>query len=249
MANANPTLSPIDLRLRVVALALEPGLALARLSGLSLDDLQSMVATGYFRQWRARGLSLRGIAWRLHKSLRTTATLSKKAGNTDALTPLGKRIAWRRKLAARVADAGAVPRKKLAAVIRGEPRKEVELEIEQLLEEGVLALSGSDVKLAVHYFGLLDADVEVRLDSLRHFLDAVTQAVFQRFFAGDPSSLSLARVLSFRADAKQLAKLRDSAYASIRDGVLHADAEAGPDACNASLAFCISETPPAFMTK
>jgi hypothetical protein len=89
----------------------------------------------------------------------------------------------------------------------------------------------------------------VRLDSLRHFLDAVTQTVFQRSFAGNTSSIALARVLSFRADAQQLAQLRDSAYASIRDGVVRADAEAGPHACNVSLAFCISETPPAFVSK
>src|SRR5262245_18869748 len=119
MTAASTRLSPIDLRLRMVALALEPGLTLARLSALPLDDLQALVATGYFRQWRARGLSLRGIARVLHKSLRTVATLSSEAGGDAEQLPAGERITLRRKLAARVAAHGPTGRAALAAAIRG----------------------------------------------------------------------------------------------------------------------------------
>lgn len=242
MAVAKPqTASPIDLRLRVVALALEPGLTLARLSGLSLDDLQELVATGYFRQWRARGLSLRGTARAMQKSVRTVATLSQKAGTAGALSPLGKRIAWRRKLLARVAEARAIDRKKLIAIVRGEPRAEVDAEVQQLLDEGLLALSQGVIVLAVKQVRLLDQDLDARLDSLRHFLDAVTQTVHQRFFGDD--AIALARVLTFRADAARLAELRDKTYAALRDGVVAADGEASAEARGATVAFCIGETP------
>lgn len=233
--------SPIDLRLRVVALALEPGLTLARLSGLSLDDLQSLVATGYFRQWRARGLSLRGTARAMHKSLRTVATLSQKAGAEGTLSPLGKRIAWRRKLLARVAEVGAIERKKLIAIVRGEPRAEVDAEVQQLLDEGVLALSRDSIVLAVKHLRLLDQDLDARLDSLRHFLDAVTQTIHQRFLGDD--AIALARVLTFRADTAHLIELRDKTYAALRDGVVAADGAASTEAHSATVAFCISETP------
>lgn len=233
--------SPVDLRLRVVALALEPGLTLARLSGLSLDDLQSLVATGYFRQWRARGLSLRGTARAMHKSLRTVATLSQKAGAEGTLSPLGKRIEWRRKLLARVAAAGAIERKKLASVVRGEPRAEVEAEVQQLLDEGLLTTARESVVLNVRYLRQLDTDLDARLDSLRHFLEAITQTVHQRFFGDD--ALAFARVLTFRADLARLTKLRDGIYGALRDDVVAADAEAGAEGRGATVAFCISETP------
>lgn len=233
--------SPVDLRLRVVALALEPGLTLARLSGLSLDDLQSLVATGYFRQWRARGLSLRGTARVMHKSLRTVATLSQKAGAEGTLSPLGKRIGWRRKLLARVAESGKIDRKKLIAIIRGEPRAEVDAEVQQLLDEGLLAVARDSIVLAVKHVRVLDSDIDARLDSLRHFLDAVTQTVHQRFFGDD--ALALARVLTFRADLARLVELRDTSYAALRDRVVAADTDAGREARGATVAFCISETP------
>lgn len=243
MSKPPAALSPIDLRLRVIALALEPGLTLARLSGLPLDDLQALVATGYFRQWRARGLSLRGIAARLHKSLRTVATLSARAGADGTLTALSKRIGWRRKLVARVAEAGRYDRRQLAAIIRGERRAEVEREIAQLVEEGILAEQADSVSVAVQYLSLVDDNVEARLDSLRHFLDAATHVIFQRFVAGDGSAVALARVLSFRAERDDLVALRDHAYAAIRDRVVAADAQAGATARAASVAFCVSEIP------
>jgi hypothetical protein len=235
--------SPIDLRLRVVALSLEPGLTLARLSGLSLDDLQSLVSTGYFRQFRARGLSLRGTARAMHKSVRTVATLSRKAGAEGTLSALGKRIAWRRKLLARLAEVGQLERKKLAGSVRGEPRAEVDAEIQQLLDEGVLTLAGGSLALAVKYLGLVDKDVDARLDSLRHLLDGVTQTIHQRFFGDD--SIALARVLTFRADLEQLIALRDRAYAALRNDVVAADAAASSEARSATVAFCISEAPTA----
>jgi hypothetical protein len=56
----------------------------------------------------------------------------------------------------------------------------------------------------------------------------------------------VARVLSFRADPGQLAQLRDSQYAALRDAVVATDARAGEDAREASIAYCISEAPRGF---
>lgn len=244
---ATPTpISPIDLRLRLIALALEPGLTLARQCALPLDDLQTLVATGYFRQWRARGLSLRGIARVLHKSLRTVATLSSKAGDEGGLHDAGERITLRRKLAARVGARGPLERAGLVASVRGVRRADVDTEIAQLLDEGVFALAQGKISLATQYLDLVGEDVERRFDSLRHFLEAVTQVIYQRFVAGDPSAVALARVLSFRASPAELAELRDAQYTSLRDAVVAADSRAGEDAREASIAYCISETPRGF---
>lgn len=51
--------------------------------GLSVDDVQRLATLAYFREYRTRGLSLRQIAKRIGKSLRTVATLSKTANDTS----------------------------------------------------------------------------------------------------------------------------------------------------------------------
>jgi hypothetical protein len=246
MTTRPPALSPIDLRLRLIALALEPGLTLARQCALPLDDLQTLVATGYFRQWRTRGLSLRGIARVLHKSLRTVATLSSKTSDEAALRDAGERITLRRKLAAKVAERGSSERTALAASFRGIRRAAVDAEIAQLLDEGVFASDGRSISLATQYLDLVGEDVERRLDSLRHFLESVTQVIYQRFVAADPNVVAMARVLTFRADADSLARLRDAQYAALREAVVTTDAHAGEGAREASIAYCISEAPRGF---
>lgn len=72
-------ISPIDLRLQVVAIALDPALTLARIMALPLDDLQRLVATSYYREARRRKLTHSAIARRFKKSVRTIATLAREA--------------------------------------------------------------------------------------------------------------------------------------------------------------------------
>ena len=47
--------SPVDVRLRVVALMLEPALALAHSMALPMRDLVDVVEQGYYREARGRG--------------------------------------------------------------------------------------------------------------------------------------------------------------------------------------------------
>ena len=111
----------------------------------------------------------------------------------------------------------------------------------------MLAESEGTLTLAVQYLCMVDDHVEARLDSLRHFIDAIAQTMYQRFFGTEPSTLALARVLTFRADETRLKALRDQSYAALRDGVVAADAAAAAGARGATVAFCVSETPKPFV--
>jgi hypothetical protein len=145
-----------------------------------------------------------------------------------------------------VAERGPSERSTLAGAFRGIRRKDVDAEIAQLLDEGVFASDEDTIALATQYLGLVGEDVERRLDSLRHFLESVTQVIYQRFVAADSDAIALARVLSFRADPDELARLRDTQYAALRDAVVALDARARDGAREASIAFCISEAPRGF---
>jgi hypothetical protein len=174
------------------------------------------------------------------------ATLSGKASEEGTLRDAGERVTLRRKLAARIAGRGPSERSALSASIRGVPRAEVDAEIGQLIDEGVFAHERGKIALATQFLDLVGEDVERRMDSLRHFLEAVTQVIYQRFVAADPHAVALARVLSFRANPADLAELRDLPYRALRDAVVAADARAGDDAREVSIAYCISETPRGF---
>jgi transposase-like protein len=136
---AAPKVSPIDVRLQVVALALEPGLALARLASLPLDDLQRLVAAGYFRDARARGWSFRAIAKRFDKSLRTVTNLSNLSNEHGVPLESSQRLGWRRQLVHAVAarPEGLTERALFAAVPEASAEALAE-ELAELIEEGIL---------------------------------------------------------------------------------------------------------------
>jgi len=142
---AAPKVSPIDVRLQVVALALEPGLALARLASLPLDDLQRLVAAGYFRDARARGWSFRAIAKRFDKSLRTVTNLSNLANEHGVPLESSQRLGWRRQLVHAVAarPEGLTERALFAAVPEASAEVLTE-ELAELVEEGILERDGGD---------------------------------------------------------------------------------------------------------
>src|SRR4029453_2963377 len=111
--SASIRISPLDLRLKVIAIVLEPALALARVLALPLDDLQRLVATGYFCEARTYGLSFRQIARRFDKSLRTVTNLA-RSSSADLPLRGGLRITLRRRAAELVAkQRGRMPIAKL----------------------------------------------------------------------------------------------------------------------------------------
>src|SRR5688572_13117880 len=112
--------STVDLRLRIVALSLEPTLALARIAGLPLDELQQLVADGYFRELRLRGLSLEQVARRFGKSKRTVVSLSVRSQQEGPLLDESRRLGWQRQVV-RLTSTGARSTEELRAVVGIDP--------------------------------------------------------------------------------------------------------------------------------
>lgn len=237
--------SPVDARVLILSAVLEPALSLARILGLTLDDLQQLVAIGYFREYRLRGMSQPMIAKRLGKSIRTVATLSKLS--EDEGPPLGgsQRIGWRRRIVSALASRGPQPADDLERQLPDAEPEALAEALEQLLDDGILSREGERFAVVAPEVDMIREDFDYRLESLRHFLVAVTQTVYQRFFAKDSGAEAFARVLSFSTLPDRLRAIRQSSYDAMEKAVEEADAEATgkPDAVQGSVAVCFVEVP------
>lgn len=240
--------SPIDVRLRVIALALEPALVLARIAGLSLDDVQGLVATGYFREMRSRGYSLRAIARRFSKSLRTVATLSKQASEQGPFAQLGERMTLQRKLVAHVARHAGATRAHLPRALGGADPQAIQEAVAQLIDDGIVIDEGGKLRVVASLLMLTGSTLDQRLDSVRHFLDACTQTLHQRFFAAGSDDSAFARVLSFTATAEDLRRLGSEHYESLKNDVVNADTRAASaaDPVQAAVVFGYVRSPGAW---
>jgi len=237
--------SPVDLRLRVVAAALEPVVALARVMALPLDDLQKLVAIAYFREARSRGLTLRQIARKLRKSVRTVATLSKTSSELELLLASSDAVTCRREIVQHVAAQQTSSVDTVRAALPELKRDEVCAAIDQLVDEGILERDGDALCVAVAHLDLVQEDADHRIDSLRHFLRVVSELAYRRFFSTDRTGESFARVLTFRGSRSGLAEHRRASYQQLRAGVLDLDASAedAEDAVEASVVVGFVETP------
>jgi hypothetical protein len=224
--------------MRLIAVALEPALALARVSAVPLDDLQDMVTVGYFRELRSRGMTLRAIAGRMQKSVRTVASLSQEAARKRDHLGGSQRLRLRRKLVTYLAKHSRASVAQLQRAMRTMSRAELDEEIQQLATQGIVRLDERGVELAASLMTLVSDQLEPRIDSLRHFLDVVTQVIYQRFWTPDVGQEAFARVLSFRVEPEQLERLRNAYYESLRNAAIEVDGKAGEHATEVSAAVC-----------
>lgn len=234
-------LSGIDVRLRVLAVTLEPALSIARVMGLSLDDLQALVADGYFRELRLRGLSLAQVARRLGKSARTAATLSKKSNAMGPLLDASRRLGWQREVV-RAVTAGPLSREQLLALVPSADSSMVEETLAQMVRSGLLDETDEGFAPSTAHVSFARPDVDARLESLRHMLTSVAHVIYQRFFRSLDEGEALARVLSFSATAEQLEAL-GAQYPKLRDAVIEADGAAPEDADQGAVVFVVVRTP------
>jgi hypothetical protein len=235
----------------VIALALEPALVLARIAGLSLDDVQALTATGYFREMRSRGYSLRAIARRFSKSLRTVATLSKQASDQGAFAQLGERMTLQRKLVAHIARNAGATRSHLPRAMSHTDPQAVHDAITQLIDDGIVIDDNGKLRVVASLLLLTGSTLDQRLDSVRHFLDACTQTLYQRFFTADSDEHAFARVLSFVATPEDLKRLGTGHYESLKNDVVEADARATatPDPVQSAVVFGYVRSPGTWWTR
>jgi len=213
-----------DKRLRVVSVALEPALVLARALAIPLDDLVTAVSVGYFRVHHERGLSFTTIARRLGKSRRTIANLASlsKTHGGDAESEL---ISLRRRIIERLASEAAVDEQKFKRRWARSLGQHLSEELEVLIAAGVIERIRGQLRVAAPFLSLVGPDLELRLASLQQFMLAVAHGIYQRFFGSPSQTESFARVLSFRADPASLRSIATDCYRELREAVIRADRE------------------------
>ncbi|MCA9612688.1 MAG: hypothetical protein H6722_10660 [Sandaracinus sp.] len=231
--------SPLEMRLRVLALLAEPMLEIARASALRLDDLRELVATEYFELLRRRGASWTQIAQRLGKSRRTIAELARRSADQESLREPSERLEVRRRIVRALAEGASTPE----ALSRRVGSPFLADELEALREAGIVAGDATRPELAAELLDLVGPDLEARLASLQQFLETVADVIYARFVRPRPDRLAFARVWSFSAAPEALAQVIDEVYALIDQRVAELDAAAPEGARPANVSFVAVEPP------
>jgi biotin operon repressor len=234
----------IDLRLHLVAAVLEPAVTLARLGGLSLDELHELTTQAYFNELRDRGLSWNQIARRLGRSRTTVATLAKRL-RSHAPTLDTDRFDLQRRVVALLAEGGAMKASEVARRLR-KPRERVDEQLGILASDGVLVESAGKFAVSVEWVELTGEDVERRVSALRHFTQSVAQVLYQRFLAPGDDGCAFARTLTFRSpSARRTLTRAEATYRDVKRWVHDEDrdAESAEDSTELSVLFAIAERP------
>ncbi len=236
-------LSALNAKLAVLEAVLEPALTLARALDLSLDDLQKMVATSYYRQYRTRGLSQQATARRLGKSIRTIYGLAKESSEGRHVLEESQRLSWQREIV-RIVGSGVEQEAELFRKMRFIKKRDLDETLANLIEQGIIIKEAERLLIAPIEVSMMAEDWDHRIQSLRHFLNAVGQVVYQRFFRLRPGP-GFARVLSFQGARDAVEELGSAQYAAMKSAVVQTDEEAknAPERRQLSLAFCVVERP------
>ena len=234
----------VDSRVRIVAALLEPALALSRIARLSLDDVLELATVGYFRELQNRGLSWPAIGDRLGRSRRFVANVAKRA-RSQGIVGDSPRLALRRRLLTALAREGATDLPTLSEYLPDADENALRVEVEQLHSDGLLQFDGEAYMVDAAWFDGTGPEMEARYDSLRHFLAAVSNVVYRRFFTPQSKAEAFARILSFSVRPDDLAQIRERLYQQLLEAAIEADklAEADLESVEASVALLVVETP------
>ena len=222
------SVNTVDQRLSTLAVLLEPVCTLARVLGLSLDDLQRMLAVAYFREYRQRGLSLPAVARHLGKSERTVAKLSKESREEGSLE--GSRRLQLQRDVVRLGSIGPVDRE---TVGRLQPRLDATL-VDDLL--GQMELAGLVEETEAGW-----VTVAEHIDMVSTELEA--HLVYARFFKREPEASAFARVWTFTGTRAGLDALERETYERLRASAIALDGEDTDAKKLASVLFALVEPP------
>ncbi len=210
-------------RLQIAAAFLEPGLRFARLAGLTLDELQELTTEGYFRELKRQGMSWTAIARRMGKSRSTVATLAKRAASKAPPLEKSERFSIQRDVVLLLGDGRENHVDDVVAALPSYRAQDISAVIDILVTEQMLERNDDRVRIAGGMLDILGEGFEERLGSLRHVLDVVAQAVFDRFYATSDPPRAFARVLTFLSRPEPGQKLGADAYEALEAAVIEED--------------------------
>lgn len=194
------------LRQRVLYALLTPALRLGFRFRVSLRALGQLVQMGAYHETRRQGLKTHEVAELLEVSARKVALLSSQlkqnfldAEQAHGLPRRVEFMLWAQPLSAA----------RIKQVLPGEDAADVDAALASLLQQGRVRLEAQG-RNEVYVVSkarsrLVDPEWGARLDGLQTLMDTVTNAVYARFFRGDPAAF--ARTLNLRVRDADLPKL------------------------------------------
>lgn len=212
-------------RLRVLAVAFLPGLRLARIAGMTLDDVIELVTLAYFEEHHQAGLSWTALERRLGRSRRTIASLSKRFAESGFAIDGSGLFRQQRSIVERLAH-GPTSRATLQETLP--PANLLDEALQALCDAGVVEADGDTYRLATSFVDQVGETFEERLDGLRHFMETVAQIAHQRFFT-DESQEALARTVGFSSSSAQRTALGHVLLENIITAVTAVDGESSDE--------------------
>ncbi len=213
----------LNRRLRVLALAFLPGLRLARIAGMTLDDVIELVTLAYFEEHQQAGLSWTALERRLGRSRRTIASLSKRFSESGFAIDGSEIFKTQRDIVEALAERD---------LTRGELKKRLsahehfDAALEALIDASLVTKTSQAIQLNASLVDQVGESFEERLDGLRHFMETVAQAAHQRFFAQSAQE-AIARTVGFLSSGAQRTALGHVLLENIITAVTAVDADAG----------------------
>lgn len=224
--NEPPFDSPMDLRLRVIGVMLEPALTLACIMRLPLSDVTQLMRTTYVRIGRARGSSIRALAKRFGVAPNTIQSISNVLRDHGLAERFGAAVSRRRAIVQHLTLQPDSTRAAIYALDADSRPADMDDALEHLREEGIIHVEGDRVTLAKPHLLIARKDPLHRLDSLRQMAETFSKVVYRRFFHPPIEGEAYGRVFTFACSPQDLVALREEAYVRLSQSIRAADARA-----------------------
>lgn len=202
-------------------MAFLPGVRLARIAGMTLDDVLELVTLAYFDEHQQAGLSWTALERRLARSRRTIASLSKRFSESGFAIDGSELFKTQRDLVEHLANA---PLSRDALKEQFGSSEHLDAALDTLVDASILEEETGMVRLSASFVDQVGQSFEERIDGLRHFMETVAQIAHQRFFAPSGEE-ALARTVDFSSSATQRTALGHILLENILTAVTAVDAE------------------------
>jgi len=201
------TMSPDELRLRVIFSLLMPAARVALSAGAALKDVKHLMELALYQEARRRRLKMREMTSLLSISMSKVGLLSKQLkehyARPDAEQGLQRKILtllW----------SGPLSEQKIVQALGDDLAEDIRVALERMeADQRIEPETGSTVlryKLGAARYRLVHAPWMARIDALNNLTHSVIQVVEARFFDNDPNAF--ARTLNFHAQPDDVDRLK-----------------------------------------
>ena len=229
---------PKELQRRVLYSLIMSAVRIARKFRIPLKELISLVETGYFREIRAEGRTLKESAELLGVSQRTAVRLSKQLRDAFFIPEVGHNLPRRIEFMLATRPMGAA---RLVQVLRDTDASLVEQTIQDLLAGGrIREVRGRTLMYeAVTDLRRLPRDTWMaRVGGLNSFVENITNTTYGRFFTGDQRTFARTLTFSLRPEDLEVlgALYEQQVLRTVRE--LGDEADAAESAVDMQLSVC-----------